>query len=611
MLYQIIDGTVSLGGETILSHFNFEIKQNDKIAVVGRNGSGKTTLLRVIRSELELDRDDKRLQQAIYVSRKTSIGFLEQVNSCDEELTVEQLILESCPMKDTYSKERYLFEMEYDKLFTGFGLLKEDKVKKLSEFSGGELTKIRLIKLLLEKPDILLLDEPTNHLDMPTVEWLEDYLMHYQGAVVIVSHDRFFLDRVVEVVYEVEDKKLKRYVGNYSKYRELKRKEYELQAKAYKRQQDELKRLNDLIERFKNKPSKASFARSRKSIIERTELIEKPAEDQVHIFSGEILPKIPGSKWVYEAEKLKLGYDDKLLFELTMRIRRGQKIGIIGENGVGKSTLVKTIAGITESLGGKGNLGNNILMGYFDQHSAQIDSEVSVYEHFRALFPVFTEKEARQTLAEYLFKGKDCSKKVSDLSGGEKARLLLSELIVSGPNFMVLDEPTNHMDIPAKETLESAFKAYKGTLLFVSHDRYFVSQVAESLLVINKDNVMYYPFGYEHYLERNKLEEGENLAAMIEARDLAMIEDLKAVPKPRHMQAKELSTNEAYADWKLRLAAEPLEKAKQELEKIYYDWWEYFGNSAIEAAFDEWTRKCIEWYDEYLSVCEDNNSDMR
>ena len=602
MLYQIIDGTVSLGGETVLSHFNFEIKQNDKIALVGRNGSGKTTLLRLISNQLEPDRDDKRLQQAINLSRKTSFGYLEQVNTTDDEMTVEQLILESCPVNDAYSKERYLYEMEYDRLFTGFGLSKEDKTKSLSQFSGGELTKIHLIKLLLEKPDILLLDEPTNHLDMATVEWLEDYLINYDGALVIVSHDRFFLDRVVDIVYEVADRKLKRYVGNYSQYKALKRKEYQLQAKAYKRQQDELKRLNELITRFKNKPGKAAFARSRKSIIERTELIEKPAEDEAHIFMGEILPRIPGSKWVYEAQKLKIGYEDNVLFELSMRIRRGQKIGIIGENGVGKSTLVKTVAGIIEALAGKGNLGNNILMGYFDQSSAQLASEKSVYEHFRELFPVLTDKEVRQTLASYLFKGKDCSKKVSDLSGGEKSRLLLAELIVSGPNFMVLDEPTNHMDIPAKETLESAFKAYKGTLLFVSHDRYFVSQVAESLLVITRDNVMYYPFGYEHYLKRNDVSEGENLAAMIEAKDLAMIEDLKAVPKPRHIQARELSADEAYADWKLRLAEEPLERAKLEVERLYYDWWEYFGNPAIEAAFDEWTEKCLEWYDIYLST---------
>ena len=250
MLYQIIDGTVSLGGETVLSHFNFEIKQNDKIALVGRNGSGKTTLLRLISNQLEPDRDDKRLQQAINMSRKTSIGYLEQVNTTDDEMTVEQLILESCPVNDAYSKERYLYEMEYDRLFTGFGLSKEDKTKSLSQFSGGELTKIHLIKLLLEKPDILLLDEPTNHLDMATVEWLEDYLINYDGALVIVSHDRFFLDRVVDIVYEVADRKLKRYVGNYSQYKALKRKEYQLQAKAYKRQQDELKRLNELITRF-------------------------------------------------------------------------------------------------------------------------------------------------------------------------------------------------------------------------------------------------------------------------------------------------------------------------------------------------------------------------
>lgn len=602
MLYQIIDGSISVGGEVILSHFDFEIKQNDKIAIVGRNGAGKTTLLRLISNELQLDRDDKRRNQGINISRTATIGFLKQTGEVDKERTVEELLYAACPMKDSYAIERYQYEMEYDKLFTRFGFKKEDKSKKLLEFSGGEQTKISLIQLLLEQPDILLLDEPTNHLDMQTVEWLEDYLKAYSGAVVIVSHDRFFIDRVVKVVYELSDKSLKRYSGNYSEYRKAKLKEYDLLKKAYKRQQDELKRLNDLIDKFKHKPSKASFARSRKSIIERTELIPKPKEDEAHIFTGDILPKVPGSKWVYEADKLKLGYNDRLLLELSLRIRRGQKIGIIGENGIGKTTLIKTIAGIIPSLGGSGLLGNNILLGYFDQHSAEIEDEKTVYEHFSELFPALTQKEVRNTLAAYLFSGSDCFKRVKDLSGGEKSRLFLAELIVSGPNFLVLDEPTNHMDISAKETFESAFRAYKGTLLFVSHDRYFVSQVAQSLLVITEDGVMYYPFGYEHYLSRKDLEEGESLSAMIQAKDLAMIESLKAVPKPEKHRLKELSTNEAYVDWRLRLASEPLKTAKATFEGLYYEFWEYLGDEKVEEALNKWTEECIKWYDEYLLV---------
>lgn len=598
MLYQILNGTVSVGGNTILDHIDFEIREKEKIAIVGANGTGKTTLLRLISGELELDRDDKRNTPGVKTSRNVTVGMLRQSNTTDASKTIEEILLEGCPERDSFSKERFAYEMEYDRLFTGFGFEKSDKKKLFREFSGGEQTKIGLIRLLLEKPDILLLDEPTNHLDIETVEWLEDYMKIYPNAVVFVSHDRFFLDQVVTAVYELDRKKLRRYAGNYTQYRQQKAKDIKQQTKAYERQQAELKRLNELIEKFKHKPSKASFARSRKSIIERMELIEKPEAEAGSFFTGAIEPEVLGPKWVYEAEHLKIGYNGRVIKELSLKLRRGQKIGIIGANGTGKTTFLKTVAGELPAVDGKGNLGNNVLLAYYDQQTASIQSEDTVLKHFHDLYPAMTEKEVRNTLGMYLFSGQDAAKKVSNLSGGEKARLMLAELITGRPNLMVLDEPTNHMDIKAKETLESAFKAYTGTMLFVSHDRYFISQLADAILVFEADRVMYYPFGYEHYLNHCRRDDGEDISALMEAENQALVAGLRAVPKPERHRLKEINTEEAYIDWRLRLAAEPMEAAREEVDRQLLIW----DEEKLEEAVDNWTYECLKWYDVYLSL---------
>lgn len=625
MLYQIKDGTVSAGGQTILSHIDFYIKEKEKIAVVGKNGAGKTTLLRLLAGELTPDRDDsrgsygrsndmvtgaatagsdldgtaKRTQRAkkkkpsgnpetgITMSRNITIDMLRQADKSNQNLTIEQILLESCPDKDTFSKERFDYEMEYDRLFIGFGFEKSDKTRLFRSFSGGEQTKISLIKLLLKKPDLLLLDEPTNHLDMKTVEWLEDYLINYPKAVVMVSHDRAFLDAVATGVYELENGALHRYAGNYTQYRQQKLKNLQIQRKAYERQQAEIAHNNELIEKFKHKPKKAAFARSRKTMLARMKLIEKPVEDEAHIFTGNIEPQFPGGKWVYEAKELKIGYDGRALLELSLRIRRGQKIAVIGDNGIGKSTFLKTVAGLIPSIKGTSQLGSNLLVGYFDQQSALIDSDKTVRDHFHELFPALVEKDLRKTLGMYLFGGANASKRISSLSGGEKSRLVLAELLTGRPNLMILDEPTNHMDIPAKETLESAFKAYTGTMLFVSHDRYFIKQVADAILVFEKDRVMYYPFGYDHYISRLKASQDGNLPALMQAKDAAMVEALAAVPKRERHETRQLSTDEAYLEWKLTLAAEPMMKAADEAEKVYEELCE--AESALKA---EMLRSC-------------------
>lgn len=640
MLYQIKDGTVSVGGQTILSHVDFYIKEKEKIAVVGKNGAGKTTLLRLLAGELQLDRDDRRGMDTInsgeqgndiarknaksgkrkntntnsalgiVTSRYITIGILRQADSSNQDKTIEEILLESCPDKDSFSKERFDYEMEYDRLFTGFGFEKEEKSRILGSFSGGEQTKISLIKLLLEKPDLLLLDEPTNHLDMKTVEWLEDYLINYPKAVVMVSHDRAFLDAVATGVYELENGALHRYAGNYTQYRQQKLKNLQIQRKAYERQQAEIAHNNELIDKFKHKPKKAAFARSRKTMLARMKLIEKPVEDEAHIFTGNIEPQFPGGKWVYEAKELKIGYDGRALLELSLRIRRGQKIAVIGDNGIGKSTFLKTVAGIIPPIKGTSQLGSNLLVGYFDQQSALIDSDKTVRDHFHDLFPALVEKDLRKTLGMYLFGGANASKRISSLSGGEKSRLVLAELLTGRPNLMILDEPTNHMDIPAKETLESAFKAYTGTMLFVSHDRYFIKQVADAILVFENDKVMYYPFGYDHYISRLKASKDGNLPALMQAKDAAMVEALAAVPKRERHETRQLSTDEAYLEWKLALAAEPVMKAAEEAEKVYEELCEAESELneenvdklrlQYEKVADSWTNECTKWYDIYL-----------
>lgn len=599
MLYQLSDVTVSLGGNVIFSHVSMEIKEKSKIALVGPNGAGKTTLLNVLMGEILPDADDKRQGVAVKVSRKFTKGILRQIHCLNPVQTVEEYLLMGASELEPFSRERFDYEVEFDKLFTGFGFDLADKKKTLSEFSGGEITKISFIELLLKQPDLLLLDEPTNHLDLETVEWLEEYMRAYPKAVVFLSHDRFFLDRVADEVYELENGKLTHYSGNYSQYRIQKRKNTELQQKRYDAQQEEMKRLEDLIVRFKNKPSKAAFARSKKSQLSRMERIEKPVSDVGTVFAQPIEPDYPGPKFVYEAEKLQIGYQkEQPLAELSLRLRRGQKVAVIGANGVGKSTFLKTVAGDIAPLKGKSQLGNHVLMGIFNQDSADRLLDDTIYDYFKNAFPSLEEKQLRQYLANFLFVKQDVYKKIADLSGGERARLYLAQMIYQRPNFMLLDEPTNHMDIRAKETLESAFLAYKGSMLFVSHDRYFVSKVADAILLFENGKVYYYPFGYQHYIEHAKYADSAEITALISAEDQAMVESLRAVPKPERHRLKEQNTELAYIDWKRSLAAEPIEFAWEQLMDALIE-----GNEdKIRAQEDCVTQACLDYYDTYLET---------
>ena len=531
MLYQIANGCVRFGADTILEHINFEIRNTEKIAVVGRNGCGKTTLLRLIAGEVELSKRDSDEDIFIAKAGKPTIGYLKQVAFEDENITVEEEIRKVfAPVLSLQGKmeqallevereaseenvkrysalqERfeamggYHYDREFDGLFYSFGFRDEDRGRRMAEFSGGQRSKIAFIKLLLSKPDIMLLDEPTNHLDMAAVEWLEQYLKNYNRAVVVVSHDRMFLDNVADVVYEIEYGTAKRYPGNYSHFVETKQADYEKQLKDYTLQQQEIKRLETLVERFKNKPTKVAMTRSKKKAIEHMDKIENPMAADGRTFQKSLKPALESGKDVLSVRNLEVGYDVPLA-RISFELKRGEKIAVVGDNGTGKSTLLKTLVGHLPALGGEFGFGVNVQIGYFDQESAQYASAKDVLTDFWEEFSDLTQTEARSALGAFLFTQDDVFRQVKLLSGGEKARLALCKIFQRRPNLLILDEPTNHMDIVGKETLENLLKAYEGTVLFVSHDRYFVRRVADKLLELRAEGAAFYPFGYEQYAE--------------------------------------------------------------------------------------------------------------
>lgn len=632
MLLEISDGTVSRGGHTVLKNFDFYIKGRERIAIVGRNGAGKTTLLELLAGELRLDRDDKTRGAGLRMSRDLTVRFLSQEMALPLDMSLDEYVLSTFREGDLHSKERYAYDASFNRILTGFGLEIRDRKKMLKEFSGGEQKKIAMIRLLLEEPDILLLDEPTNHLDFQTVEWLEDYLLDYPKTVVMVSHDRFFIDRTAEVIWEISNGRLTRYVGSYTSYRKEKRENAKRQWKAYEAQEEEIKRLSDLVQRFKHKPTKASFARSRLKMIERMERIERPESEEAYIHSSKIEPDQLGAKWPYQCEELRIGYGEEAIRTITLRLRRGQKLGVIGPNGSGKSTFLKTVAGIIPALKGKGSLGNHIDLAYFDQMSGELDSELSVFEYYHDAFPSLREKEVRTQLASYLFRGDALGKCVASLSGGEKARLALAVLLSRKPNFLILDEPTNNMDIPAKETMESIFRMYSGTILMVSHDRYFLSEVCDSLLIFeeDKEDASFYPFSYRHYVDRLKQGDGEVAHSLMRSmEEQKLIEGLKAVPKAERFRLREYSTDEANRDWRYEqnrerrhaaeeklLQAELETEAEKETQKDAYmsldDW--LYGDDAEPSmgeagqreeqrrAEAELTKELIDWYDIWLET---------
>ena len=553
MLIQISSGTVFFGANDVFENIDLTINENERVALVGRNGSGKTTLLKVLTGEQDLSSGQ------VFKSGKITISYLQQNALINSEKTIRQefeevfsdllakekrieelsetlktnadtkLIEQFSRLQEEFKLEGgYTYESEMYTVLAGFGFKKEEIDRQVSSFSGGEKTKIAFAKLLLAKPDLLLLDEPTNHLDLSTIEWLENYLAKYKKAMVIVSHDRTFLDKTVNVVYELEYGSIKRYAGNYSSFVEQKKNDFLRQEAAYNRQQKDIKRLEELIEKFRYKKNKAAFAQSKIKYLDRMEKIEDPKKADTKAFKAKFVCGVKGGKNVLSLDHFKVGYDHPLA-EVTLNIERGGRICVMGDNGTGKSTLLKTIINDIKPLDGYMMLGHQIEIGYFDQNLANFHSGNTVLEELWNEHPDYDMYKIRSTLGAFLFTADEVFKEVNVLSGGEKVRLSLAKLMLKKANFLILDEPTNHLDIISKEALENALNEYDGTILFVSHDRYFIKKIATSCLVIDDNKVTYYPDGYKDYIDAKKV--NESLQEKKETKENVPLKQLKNKPK--------------------------------------------------------------------------------
>ena len=540
MRYQIRHALVQYGAETIIEDVNFDIHDHEKIAIVGRNGCGKTTLLKLIAGDITMANIDSDESCGIAMAGNQKIGYLRQISFEDQEITVENEILkvfepvfacerrmkELTDIMETDHDQKWMYEYsslqdqmeamggytyrrDMETMFQKFGFDLKDITRPIGTFSGGQQTKVAFIKLLLSRPDIMLLDEPTNHLDLPTIEWLEGYLKNYNKAVVIVSHDRMFLDRIIDVTYEIEYHRIKRYPGNYTTFMKLKEEAALKQEKDYEEQQKEIKRLTEWIEKWKNTPTKVASVHSKEKQLEHMVLIEKPRRFDTKAFRGQFLPRTTSYTDVLTLKALEIGYDH-VLSKVSFTLKKGERVAIIGENGKGKSTLLKTLMGQIPPLGGSYTVGTGVEIGYFDQQAAVAESMYpgkTVLNDFWDMYPTLKEVEVRNALGSFLFTGEEVFKTLGQLSGGEKVRLALCKMFKMRPNLLILDEPTNHMDLIGKEALENMLKNYTGTILFVSHDRYFIKEIATGMLDFKQDKTVFYDCGYEEYLERLQKEE--------------------------------------------------------------------------------------------------------
>ena len=508
------DISVSFGDKEVLKNINFEVNTKDKIAIIGRNGSGKTTLLRVITGKQEIDSSYNRTTaDKIQKTGKFEIGYLKQIAfENDNELFEDEILKIFKPITDLKEKIEhietdmangkpyninkyeelinqydlmggYTYLKEYNVAIKKFGFTEADKTKKLNEFSGGQRTKIALLKLLLSKPDLLILDEPTNHLDITAIKWLEDFLSNYSKAIIVVSHDRAFLDKFVNIVYEIERNEIKKYIGNYTDFANKKILDYEKQLKEYTAYTKEKDRLPAVADRFRYKATKASMAQSKLKQIDKMSVVENPMEADNKSFFTKTQPRVESGNDVMFADNITIGYD-KPLTSISFKVIKKDRIAVIGGNGLGKSTLLKSIVDKIPLLGGKIKFGTNVEIGYFDQQTAtnNINNE-TVIESFLREFPEEDTQSARTILGSFMFTQDDVFKNLKSLSGGELVRLELCKILRRRPNFLILDEPTNHLDIVGKEALEKMLLGYDGTILFVSHDRYFVNKIASHLIV--------------------------------------------------------------------------------------------------------------------------------
>ncbi|WP_208326626.1 ABC-F family ATP-binding cassette domain-containing protein [Bacillus albus] len=560
------------GAETILANIKLEVQTKDRIALVGRNGAGKSTLLKIIAGELSHDGGE------IIKPKDVSIGYLAQNTGLETSLTIwdemltvfthlqqmetklrrleqemgkeenfsneaiyERLLTDYDQLQLDYKDQGgYQYEADIRSILSGLGFPVETHQTTISTLSGGQKTRLALGKLLLTKPDLLILDEPTNHLDIETLTWLEQYLQGYPGAILIVSHDRYFLDKLVTQVYEISNKESRRFVGNYSKYLDLKSALYEQEMKRYEKQQDEIAKLEDFVQKNIARASTTKRAQSRRKQLDRMELLTRPLGDSKSASFHFDIEKQSGND-VLQVKDATIGYDeDPIIEHVTMRLTRGDSVALVGPNGIGKSTLLKSIVNRLPLLHGDVSFGSNVSVGYYDQEQANLTSSKRVLNELWDEYPLQPEKEIRTILGNFLFTGDDVLKPVSSLSGGQKARLALAKLMMQKSNLLILDEPTNHLDLNSKEILENALIDYPGTLLFVSHDRYFINRVTTTVVELSTEGAQEYLGDYDYYVEKkNEMIERAEFEQQEQQENQAPVQKTVAPEKLNYLEEKE------------------------------------------------------------------------
>ncbi|MEK3954918.1 ABC-F family ATP-binding cassette domain-containing protein [Psychrobacillus sp. FSL K6-1464] len=597
IVLQVNQITKSFNGEDILTNVKLEVQDRDRVALVGRNGAGKSTLLKIIAGEMSYDSGE------IIMPKNIRLGYLEQhagleskltiwdemktifshlINSEKELRSLESQMADPSVYEDTEAYARvaatydelqlafneaggYRFESDIRSILHGMQFFPEDYEKPVQALSGGQKTRLALAKMLLSKPDLLILDEPTNHLDIQTLSFLENYLKNYNGAVLIVSHDRYFLDQVVTIVYEVSRHNVARFVGNYSSYLTQKAKNYELDSKKYEKQQEEKAKLEEFVSKNLARASTTKMAQSRRKVIEKTEWMDSPDGDEKSASFGFTIDR-PSGNDVLRLEEIAVGYPNNTVSSnISFSVYKQDRIALVGPNGVGKSTLLKTIMKQLEAAGGKIQYGTNVQFGYYDQEQAALTGNKTALLELWDEWPLMNERDIRNVLGRFLFTGDDVQKTVSTLSGGEKARLALAKLMLLKANTLVLDEPTNHLDLDSKEVLENALLDFPGTIIFVSHDRYFINRIATKVIELASDNATLFLGDYDYYLE--KKEEMEELAlenAVVENTVVTKVNtstiDKEAKKKERQLrrQLEELESQMPTVDAEITIIEEKL-----------------------------------------------------
>ncbi|MBX0359580.1 ABC-F family ATP-binding cassette domain-containing protein [Halobacillus sp. Nhm2S1] len=594
ILMQLNQLTKRFGAELILSNIKLEVQMNDRIAIVGRNGAGKSTLLKMMAGEMSHDEGN------IFKPKETTMGYLAQNTGLQSEETIwnemekvfthlkelekelrsmevqmadpdllddqkrYQQLLADYDRKQEYFKTAggYQYEADIRGVLNGLNFKNFNWNTPINSLSGGQKTRLALGKLLLTSPDVLILDEPTNHLDIDTLSWLEGYLQGYQGAVVIVSHDRYFLDKIVNTVYEIAFQSSKRYHGNYSDYLKKKEADYEQELKRFEKQQEEIKRMEDFIQKNIVRATTSKRAQSRRKQLEKMDKLEKPKDDnqsakfsfQTAKRSGNDVLKLRNYAFRYDDSK------DYLFDNVSLDLNRGDSVALVGPNGVGKTTLLKTLIGDLEQSKGEKLIGTNVQIGYYDQEQTKLNSTKTVLHELWDEYPMKNEKDIRTILGNFLFSGEDVLKPVSALSGGEKARLSLAKLMMQEANFLILDEPTNHLDLDSKEVLEAALVDYPGTLLFVSHDRYFINKIATQVVEMNPEETRLFLGDYDYYVDKKQEE--------YELQQIEEAERLQNEPKKQEVQQKNSFEEDKAAKREERKKNRRITEIEEEIEQL-------------------------------------------